>query len=55
MTFAAALAIHLLLALLWVGGMFFAYLVLRPVAATELEPPQRLPLWRGVFSRFFPL
>jgi len=54
MTLAAALAIHQLLALLWVGGMFFAYQVLRPVAATGLEPPLRLALWRGVFNRFFP-
>ena len=54
MTLATILAVHLLLALVWVGGMFFAYQVLRPVAATGLEPPQRLPLWRGVFSRFFP-
>lgn len=38
----------------WVGGMFFAYLCLRPVAAQQLEPPQRLPLWAGVFDRFFP-
>jgi uncharacterized membrane protein len=51
---ALALALHLLLALLWVGGMFFAYQVLRPVAAGQLEPPQRLALWRGVFGRFFP-
>jgi uncharacterized membrane protein len=34
--------------------MFFAYQVLRPVAAAQLEPPQRLRLWSGVFSRFFP-
>ncbi len=51
---AAALAVHLLLAVAWVGGMFFAYQVLRPAAATLLEPAQRLPLWRGVFTRFFP-
>jgi uncharacterized membrane protein len=38
----------------WVGGMFFAYLCLRPVAGTVLEPPPRLRLWRGVFARFFP-
>ncbi|RRJ85332.1 CopD family protein [Aestuariirhabdus litorea] len=47
------LALHLLAAVIWVGGMFFAYVVLRPVAATELEPPVRLRLWRGVFQRFF--
>jgi uncharacterized membrane protein len=34
--------------------MFFAYMALRPVAATVLEPPQRLTLWAGVFGRFFP-
>ncbi|MFN3593143.1 MAG: CopD family protein [Thiobacillaceae bacterium] len=40
--------------MVWVGGMFFAYLCLRPVAAAQLEPPQRLRLWHGVFARFFP-
>jgi uncharacterized membrane protein len=34
--------------------MFFAYMALRPVAATVLEPPLRLTLWNGVFGRFFP-
>jgi uncharacterized membrane protein len=38
----------------WVGGMFFAYMALRPVAASVLEPPQRLTLWAGVFGKFFP-
>jgi uncharacterized membrane protein len=45
--------IHLLAALIWVGGMFFAYVVLRPAAVEELEPPQRLRLWNAVFRRFF--
>lgn len=49
-----ALAVHVLSAVLWVGGMFFAYQVLRPIAAAQLEPPVRLRLWAGVFSRFFP-
>ena len=48
-----ALSLHLLAAVLWVGGMFFAYTSLRPVAAELLEPPQRLSLWTGVFKRFF--
>ena len=48
------LALHLLAAVIWVGGMFFAHQVLRPVAAGQLEPPQRLKLWDGVFRRFFP-
>lgn len=48
------IALHLLAAVVWVGGMFFAYMALRPVAATLLEPPQRLPLWTQTFVRFFP-
>ena len=49
-----ALTLHVLAAIVWVGGMFFAHMVLRPQAARLLEPPQRLPLWTGVFGRFFP-
>jgi len=49
-----ALSLHLLAAVIWVGGMFFAYMALRPVAATELEPPQRLRVWAGVLGKFFP-
>jgi uncharacterized membrane protein len=47
------LALHILGAVVWVGGMFLAYVVLRPVAGS-LEPPARLALWHGVFERFFP-
>lgn len=49
-----ALSLHLLSAVVWVGGMFFAYMALRPVAAAQLQPPQRLALWAGVFRKFFP-
>ena len=49
-----ALLLHLLAAVVWVGGMFFAYVALRPVAAAQLEPPARLTLWVGVFKAFFP-
>jgi uncharacterized membrane protein len=48
------LALHVLSVVVWVGGMFFAWMVLRPVAAEQLEPPLRLQLWRSVFERFFP-
>ena len=48
-----ALTLHLLSAVIWVGGMFAAYMCLRP-AAGPLEPPQRLALWRGFFQKFFP-
>jgi uncharacterized membrane protein len=37
----------------WVGGMFFAHMVLRPSAAEILQPPERLQLWNKVFSVFF--
>ena len=47
------IALHILAAVIWVGGMFFAYMVLRP-SAGPLEPPTRLALWRRVFGRFFP-
>lgn len=46
------LAIHMLCAVIWVGGMFFAYLVLRP-SLTALEPTQRQLLHTQVFRRFF--
>jgi uncharacterized membrane protein len=45
--------LHILSAVVWVGGMFFALLVLRP-AGGALDPGVRLALWRRVFSRFFP-
>ena len=48
------LFLHVLSVVVWVGGMFFAYMALRPVAASVLEPPQRLTLWAGVFGKFFP-
>jgi uncharacterized membrane protein len=47
-----ALTLHILGAVVWVGGMFAAYLCLRP-AAGVLEGPQRLQLWRGFFAKFF--
>lgn len=48
-----ALALHALAAIVWVGGMFFAVMVLR-LAAGELEPPVRAPLWARTFAKFFP-
>jgi uncharacterized membrane protein len=48
------ISLHTLSAVVWVGGMFFAYMALRPAAARVLEPPERLTLWAHTFSRFFP-
>lgn len=52
--FAIASALHLLASIVWVGGMFFAHMALRPAANALLDPPQRLPLMLRVFDRFFP-
>jgi uncharacterized membrane protein len=44
--------VHVLGVAIWVGGMFFAYVALRPAAAA-LQGPDRLALWRATFARFF--
>lgn len=49
-----AFLLHVWGVVIWVGGMFFAYMALRPAAVQTLEPPQRLPLWAATFDRFFP-
>ncbi len=48
-----SIALHLLSAVIWVGGMFFAHMALRPAAARLLEPPHRLQLLVHVFKLFF--
>ena len=45
--------LHLLAVIVWIGGMFFAHFCLRPVAAAQLPPPQRLPLLAAVLGIFF--
>lgn len=47
------LLLHLSGVIVWVGGMFFTHVCLRPVAAAQLPPPQRLPLLAAVLGRFF--
>jgi uncharacterized membrane protein len=47
------LLVHLVAVIVWVGGMFFAHVCLRPVAAAQLQPPRRLPLLAAVLGRFF--
>ncbi len=48
-----AAALHLIFAVIWVGGMFFAVYVLR-LAASSLEAPLRISLWDRGFKKFFP-
>ncbi|WP_085715595.1 CopD family protein [Pseudomonas sp. B28(2017)] len=51
--FSLVYSLHVLAALVWVGGMFFAWMVLRPAAIKALEGPGRLKLWVEVFQGFF--
>lgn len=47
-------ALHGMAATAWVGGIFFAFMALRPAASRVLEPSLRLPLWQSAYSHFFP-
>ena len=49
-----ALILHAWAAVVWVGGMFFALLALRPATA-PLEPGPRLDLWSRVLGAVFRL
>ncbi len=53
MLMSLAAFLHVLAAVVWVGGMFFAYCLLRPVLTT-VEEPQRLALWARICTKFFP-
>lgn len=48
----AASALHALAAAVWVGGMFFAYMIARPSLAV-LDPPGPAKFWRRALARFF--
>jgi uncharacterized membrane protein len=52
MTLSILLALHLLGAVVWVGGLGFALLVLRPSLAV-LDPGLRLAVHEKVFKKFF--
>jgi uncharacterized membrane protein len=47
-----ALWLHVTGIVVWVGGMFFAHMALRPAAAS-LPPPTRLPLLVATLRNFF--
>ncbi len=46
------LAFHISAPIIWIGGLFFAYLILQP-SVRLLEISVRMPFWRQVLSRFF--
>jgi len=48
-----AIALHVLSAVIWVGGMFFAYMAMRPAVVEVVEASQRGVLWCQTLSRFF--
>jgi len=50
---AIALGLHLLAAVIWVGGMLLMLHVVRPIAVELLDPPQRIPLLNRMLGRFF--
>jgi len=50
---AIAITLHVLAAVIWVGGMFFGFLAVRP-ALGDLETKLRARIWVGIFRRFFP-
>ena len=51
---AFALALHQLATIVWIGGMFFAHMALRPALKELVKGPERAALMLGVFRRFFP-
>jgi uncharacterized membrane protein len=46
-----ALTLHLLAATVWVGGLFFAFVCLRPAAA-EVDAAHRMRLWADALTSF---
>lgn len=50
---ALAITLHVLAAIIWVGGMFFGFLAVRPALA-DMDTKHRARIWVGIFRRFFP-
>ena len=48
------LGLHAIAGAIWVGGMFFALLILRP-AMDNLDPAARIALHRATLRRFLPI
>jgi uncharacterized membrane protein len=48
-----AISVHVIAAAIWVGGMFFAYVALRPSMIALESGALRFDLWQRVLGRFF--
>jgi len=46
------ISLHVLAANVWVGGMFFAYMMVRPAMAA-LPAPEPVKMWGRIFEKFF--
>lgn len=47
--------LHLVAAIIWMGGMAFILLAMRPAALALLQPPMRPQFLLATLQRFFPL
>ena len=47
-----AVSLHILAAVIWIGGMFFTFQIVRPSVA-DLEPKDRLHVWGESTTRFY--
>ncbi|WP_034410458.1 MULTISPECIES: CopD family protein [Derxia] len=50
---ALLLLVHLLAAIVWIGGMTVMHFAVRPAAVARLEPPARLGFMADALGRFF--
>jgi len=48
-----AISVHVIAAAIWVGGMFFAFVALRPSMIALESGALRFDLWQRVLGRFF--
>ncbi len=44
--------LHLMAAIIWIGGMIFTSLVLQPVFQRTMEPEKRMPIYHEIGKRF---
>ncbi len=47
------LALHIIAAVIWVGGLFFSFIALRPALDSRSEP-LKFELWVAILKKFFP-